>query len=74
MSRWTKDEADDRPLSFEEFQEMRLSFEREVRQLKARWDAGDRSWAFRTYPMRKLSRREVKYLEMCESDVGDLFG
>ena len=72
MSRWSHE--DERPMSFEEFREMRLSFEREVRQLHAN------GYDWRKGPMpkpKKASRRELQYLAWCDylrQLVEDLFG
>lgn len=63
MSRWAKSEEDDRPLTDEEFEEMRLGYLREVRSLHARgwrWSVGPISMT------KKASRRELRYLEKLE--------
>ena len=64
-------------MTFEEFQEVALSKAREVRQLTA---SGWGMEALRRYDLRrngyprKLSLREVEYLDMLNAPVEDLFG
>lgn len=72
MSRWSKHEDDDRPLTIEEFQEMKLEYERQVRDYIARWNRGDRAFFYK-HQRRTVSRRELKYLEMLEQSVDDIF-
>ena len=64
-------------MNFEEYQEFELSFRRECRQLiQSGWGMEQlRRLDLRRngYP-RKLSLREVEYLDFKNADVGDLFG
>ena len=69
MSRWSKNEDDDRPLTIEEFQEMRIAFEREVKRL----DATNARYRPGYYVTKKASRRELRYLEMLDMSVDDMF-
>jgi hypothetical protein len=74
LSRWSKSD-DDRPLTDEEFEEMRLAFEREKRSYHERAARGDMSWLM-NHVTKKASRRELRYLEKLEEmrDIDSLFG
>lgn len=63
MSRWGPVE-DDKPLTYEELQEMKVAFNREVRRLRST------GYDWRKGPVitKKATRRELRYLEALEAE------